>query len=378
MLNLNDGTLITTSDLSFTVVSINLFNFIEPPYAFYDFENIYSDKQWQKKCAWLSDFINQSQPDIIGFQEVFSPDALAKLTQSLGYEYFVALDEPEVISDYVYRSPVVAIASKYPIVDSVNVSPDPQWITQLGLADTFAFSRKPLRATIQLPVFGPCDCYVIHLKSKRSGVSRDDMSESGLQGGPDFVARQVLGWWASSLQRGSESALLCHQMLMRRQQSQQPFMLMGDFNDTLGSELLAAFNHQLRVFRSDIEDPQLAKLGETSLMAELHQSSLYDSYELFIAATKCNATLAQDEFESASLLDDEPHAVRQATHYYGNTGSVLDYILVSSEFNPAQQQNLAHIIDYQTFDRHLVRPDYERDSDSTDHAPVMMRFAVRT
>ncbi|WP_315903064.1 endonuclease/exonuclease/phosphatase family protein [Shewanella phaeophyticola] len=192
------------------------------------------------------------------------------------------------------------------------------------------------------------------------------------------MARQVLGRWASSLQRGSESALLCHQMLMRRQQSQQPFMLMGDFNDTLGSELLAAFNNQLRVFRSDIEDPQLAKLSETALMAELHQSSLYDSYELFIAATKCNATLAQDEFESASIIDDEPHAARQATHYYGNTGSVLDYILVSSEFNPTQQQNLAHVIGYQTFDRHLVRPDYERDSDSTDHAPVMMRFSVRT
>ena len=165
---------------------------------------------------------------------------------------------------------------------------------------------------------------------------------------------------------------------MRRQQSQQPFMLMGDFNDTMGSELLAAFNNQLRVFRSDIEDPGLAKLGETSLMAELHQSSLFDSYELFIAATKCNATLAQDEFESSALADEQPHPIRQPTHYYGNSGSVLDYILVSSEFNPTQQQNLAHIIDYKTFDRHLVRPDYERDSDSTDHAPVMMSFSVRS
>lgn len=377
-MDVNGGLSTQSAALTFSVVSINLFNFIEPPYAFYDFENIYSDKQWQKKCAWLSDFINQSQADIIAFQEVFSPDALAVLTKSLGYEYFVALDLPEVVTDYVYRSPVVAIASKYPIIDSVNVVPDPQWVNQLGLAESFSFSRKPLRATIQLPIFGPCDCYVIHLKSKRSGVSRDDISESGLHGGADFVARQVLGRWASSLQRGSESALLCHQMLMRRQQSQQPFMLMGDFNDTMGSELLAAFNNQLRVFRSDIEDPGLAKLGETSLMAELHQSSLFDSYELFIAATKCNATLAQDEFESSALVDEQPHPVRQPTHYYGNSGSVLDYILVSSEFNPTQQQNLAHIIDYKTFDRHLVRPDYERDSDSTDHAPVMMSFSVRS
>lgn len=366
------------SPLTFHVVSINLFNFIQPPNAFYDFENIYSDEQWQKKCVWLSDFIQQHSPDVIGFQEVFSPDALAKLVNSLGYEHFAVVDAPELVSDYVYRSPVVAIASKYPIIEIANVVPDSQLVAQLGLSDTFAFSRKPLRATVQLPVLGPCDCYVIHLKSKRSGINRDDLAESGLQGAADFVARQVLGSWASSLQRGSEAALLCHQMLIRRQRSQHPFMLMGDFNDTLRSELLGAFRHQLRVYRNDIEDAELAKLGQTALMSELHQNSLFDSYDLYLAATKCNATLAQDEFESSVALDDEPHPVRPPTHYYANSGSVLDYILVSSEFNPTQQQNLAHVVDYQTFDRHLVRPDYDRDRNSTDHAPVMMSFNVRS
>ena len=359
------------------VASINLFNFIEPPNAFYDFENIYTDNQWRKKLAWLTDFIQQNNPDVIGFQEVFSPDALAVLVKSLGYDYFAVLDKPELISDYVYRSPVVALASKYPITDVANVEPAPELVAQLGLVNSFGFSRPPLRATVELPIFGPCECYVIHLKSKRSGLSRDDLSDSGLNGAADFVARQVLGSWASSLQRGSEAALLYHQMLVRRQKNQQPFILMGDFNDVLRSELLSAFRHQLRVFRSDIDDPYLAKLGETQLMSELKQSSLFDSYDLFLAATKCNATLAQDEFESNTHFDDEPHPVRQPTHYYGNSGSVLDYLLVSSEFNPTQQQNLAHIVDYQTFDRHLVRPDYERDSDSTDHAPVMMSFSVR-
>ncbi|MBB1439510.1 endonuclease, partial [Shewanella sp. SG41-4] len=115
-MDVNDVSTAPSPELTFSVVSINLFNFIEPPHAYYDFENIYSDKQWQKKCAWLGEFISHNQPDIIAFQEVFSPDALAKLTESLGYEYFVALDLPEVVSDYVNRSPVVAIASKYPII----------------------------------------------------------------------------------------------------------------------------------------------------------------------------------------------------------------------------------------------------------------------
>jgi hypothetical protein len=50
---------------------------------------------------------------------------------------------------------------------------------------------------------------------------------------------------------------------------------------------------------------------------------------------------------------------------------------VSSEFDASQNASLAEVVNYQTFDRHLVRPDYERDNMSTDHAPVMMTLAVR-
>ena len=87
--------------------------------------------------------------------------------------------------------------------------------------------------------------------------------------------------------------------------------------------------------------------------------------------------MASDEDESTSFSDSPQVSSRPATHYYGSQGSVLDYILVSSEFDPKQLKNLAHIENYQTFDHHLVRPDFERDSDSTDHAPIMMTFSLR-
>ncbi|QIR16248.1 endonuclease [Shewanella aestuarii] len=362
--------------LNYSVMSINLFNFIEPPNAYYDFENIYTDQQWQKKCHWLKQFIAKHQPDIIGFQEVFSPDALAELVNELGYVHFAVLDKPEVQNDYVYRHPVVALASRYPIVDMANVAVDKAATTVLGLAD-FNFSRMPLRATVELPQFGRCDCYVIHLKSKRSGLDKIDFADSGATGAADFVVRQVLGRWASSIQRGNEATLLCQQMLLRRHSKGYPFILMGDFNDHLRSDLFAAFNQHLRVYRSDIDDGHLKGLSESQLMAELNQFLIYDSYELYKTASKNNVTLAFDEFESVSYNNAPTESPRPATHYYGSTGSVLDYILVSSEFDPKQLKNLAHIDEYQTFDRHLVRPDYDRDSDSTDHAPVMMRFSLR-
>ena len=93
-----------------------LFNYLEPPNAYYDFDRIYSAEQWQKKQRWLTDYLHEYQPDIIGFQEVFSSESLKELVTSEGYGYFEVVDQPEVIDDFIYKRPVVAIASRYPIV----------------------------------------------------------------------------------------------------------------------------------------------------------------------------------------------------------------------------------------------------------------------
>ena len=113
------------------IASINLFNFIEPPLAYYDFENIYSHGQWQKKCQWLSEFLAHRQPDIVGFQEVFSPEPLKRIAREQGLGYFAVVDEPTLISDYIYRSPVVALASRYPIVEVSSVEPDARLVLSL-------------------------------------------------------------------------------------------------------------------------------------------------------------------------------------------------------------------------------------------------------
>ncbi|MCL1066012.1 endonuclease/exonuclease/phosphatase family protein [Shewanella olleyana] len=375
----------------FKIVSFNLFNFIEPPAAYYDFENIYSRQQWQKKCTWLTEYLNEHQPDIIGFQEVFSPDALQALLAPLGYEHFAALDEPTLISDYVYQSPVVAIASKFPITESALVTADENLFPLMGIANDFSFSRQPLRVKIALAEFGECECYVVHLKSKRSGMGVETLADSGMTGGADIMARQALGSWASNMQRGSEAALLFNEIAKQRTKTQLPVLLMGDFNDTLQSTALEAFRaNGKRVFRNDIIDPKLKLMNDKSLADEFAQFSLFDTYELYQTGQKLNATLAQDEYESGLHDEDSDIAedvlppvdplkyARQSTHYFGNTGSVLDYILGSCEFDASHPRNLAEVSDYQTHDRHLVRPEYERDSDSTDHAPVMMTFTLRS
>ena len=158
------------------IATFNLFNYLEPPNAFYEFERIYSAQQWQKKQKWLTEYLCEYQPDIIGFQEVFSADSLEALVLTQGYAYFAVVDQPDVVDDFIYRSPVVAIASRYPIVDVAAVQPDIALAKTLGLAVDFCYSRKVIRATIDVPHLGYCDCYVVHFKSKRSMIEADAKS----------------------------------------------------------------------------------------------------------------------------------------------------------------------------------------------------------
>ena len=79
-----------------------MFNYLEPPNACYEFERIYSAPQWAKKQNWITDYLAEYQPDIIGFQEVFSAESLKELVAAQGYDYFAVVDTPQVIDDFIY------------------------------------------------------------------------------------------------------------------------------------------------------------------------------------------------------------------------------------------------------------------------------------
>ena len=361
----------TSSDSHYQlkIASFNLFNFIAPPDAFYEFDNIYTQEQWQKKLNWIAKYLNEHQPDVIAFQEVFSPDELETLTKACGLDYFSVLDSPQVMDDFIYSKPVVALASRYPIKEAVSVSADKEWAAQMGLVSEFEFSRKPLRATVDLPKLGLCDCYVVHFKSKRALFDAQDIkansatrpfrkstADTELNTG-QLLAMEALGRWGSSVQRGSEAALLRYAMVERRSQTQNPMILMGDFNDILSDGVLAALTSV------DTRIKPQADMSQGAMGDIAHQLGFYrlqDSYDLYQA--------------SQYSLSEQ---ARPATHYYFAKGSVLDYILLSSEFDAKNDLSLAEVGRYETYDRHLINPSFEHDSQSTDHAPVMITLAIR-
>lgn len=333
------------------IATFNLFNYLEPPFAYYDFERIYSAQQWAKKQRWIGDYLDEFQPDMIGFQEVFSPESLRELVLLHGYHYFAVVDEPEIVDDFICTSPVVAIASRYPIKEVQALKADGSVAVAMGLTDDFSFSRKVLRATVELPHIGDCDCYVVHFKSKRPLFDFEHSAD--LSAEKNIIERlkaQVAGGWGATIQRGSEAALLLVNMIERREQSGLPMILMGDFNNTLC-------------------DGVLTHLITDSLR--------------FAAKFDCDAFLAKyclkDSWDLLQATDNETKQItRKATYYYGTTSSVLDYILLSNEFDACCQSSLFELSEYQTYDRHLINPIFDRDGESTDHAIVLITLTLRS
>lgn len=298
--------------LSLRFSSLNLQNFAAPPLASYEFDNIYSQAQWQQKTNWLRRTIVAASPDVLVLQEVFSVIELKQLLLELGYSHFAAAAEPLLVDGHFYLQPVVAIASRYPLKQHRLPDPDTALLKALGLHH-FQFSRTPVAATVYLPGIGACDFYGVHLKSRRALTAVLE------QGGSD-----MLGRFAASAQRGYEAAILMELLHRQQQQNGYPVVLAGDFNDNLHSAFL-----------------QPLLLPGAALQ-------LTDCWDLW----------------------SEAPAQRPATHYYGAKGSVLDYLLLSADFDDRQAHKLACVTQVQITDTHLLRPDYQLDAYSSDHAMV--------
>lgn len=374
---------ISEANTQLKIATFNLFNYLEPPNAYYDFERIYSAEQWAKKQHWITTYLNEYQPDIIGFQEVFSPDSLKELVAEQGYNYFAVVDEAEVIDDFIYRSPVVAIASRYPLISVTAVQSNIELAQTLGLSNNFSFSRQVIRATVDVPHMGYCDCYVVHFKSKRSMVDIDEVNNSFSPEKTiiESLKASVSGSWGSIIQRGSEATLLMIDMIERREATNYPMVLMGDFNNTLADGVLShLLTNTLRFVSAIDRDAYLAKYCLQDSWDLYKSASTSESNESTISTEMVDTSEghAEDNVENNKTDSNQLTPSRSPTHYFGASSSVLDYILFSCEFDASYHDSLYQVSDYHTYDRHLINPIFDRDGESTDHGVVLVTLTLRS
>jgi hypothetical protein len=159
-------------------------------------------------------------------------------------------------------------------------------------------------------------------------------------------------------------------MIERRETTGNPMVLMGDLNNTLTDGVLShLLTDSLRFASADDCEAYLARY------------CLNDSWDLFqpvLSDEKHIVSDVNEVDETAIEINRNDNFERTPTHYYGGSGSVLDYILLSCEFDASYQDSIFQVSAYHTYNRHLINPLFDRDGESTDHGVVSVTLTLRS
>lgn len=318
--------------------TFNLFQFVEPPYAWYTKKERFTQEQWTEKTRWIKKQIIKMDCDIIGFQEVFSRDALEALVKELGFKYFETVDQAK-LSKKTFTSTTVAIASKYPIAKLQRVRVHIPSFEKHEFKGHYGLARVPIKATITLPNEQELVVYVSHLKSNRLNEFEYRFNETHtLEHKKASVTKALKGTSSTSLhQRLCEASSLFFNI---KKVKNKPIVLLCDLNDKEFSLTIDALtNHQY------------------------HQEESEEGFVLHDASYQYKEEIANPHPEQK-----EPE--RKSTSYFLGKGNVLDYIFISNEFDKENEEKIATVTNYKVLDAHL----HENQNDliiKSDHAQVV-------
>jgi len=321
--------------------TFNLFQFVEPPYAWYTKKEKFNDRQWLEKTTWIKSQIVKMDCDIIGFQEVFSRKALRALVKELGFKHFKVVDAAKLSKNnkFKYVTTTVAIASKYPISDIQAVVAHIPSIRKHNFEGKFHFSRIPIKATITLPNGKELLVYVCHLKSNRNSEFEYIFNETHtLEHKKELVFKALEHKYAVSLkQRLCEASSLFYDI---KKSKNIPTVLLCDLNDKEFSITIDALSNTK--YHDD-------KSSENFV---LHDASYQHKEEIYNPHPEAK----------------EPQ--RKSTSYFLGKGNVLDYIFISNHFDKDYRDKMAEVTNYTVLDEHLQE---NKDGSllTSDHAQVV-------
>jgi len=318
--------------------TFNLFQFVAPPYSWYEKKNSFSKKQWQEKTSWIKSHIKEMDCDIIGFQEVFSKDVLKDMMKELNFDYFITVDDAKLDKDYdtVFISTTVALASKYPILEIQKVAVHKESILTHNFEEPFEFSRIPLKALIELPNKKKISVYVNHFKSNRLNeleytFTKEHTLAEKKEKTKDALAKNIS---KALKQRLCETSCLFYDFKNRN----TPIISLCDLNDKEYSLSIESLTNE--AYHENKE--------ENSYL-------LYDAYDL----------------ETKKIYNPHPEQkekVKEPTSYFQGRGNILDYIFVSKHFK-------GKINSYELFNKHFHNNPHGSLLQS-DHAQVVCEIKL--
>lgn len=323
------------------VGTFNLFQFVEPPFSWYTKREKFTKEEWEEKISWIKKQISDMNCDVIGFQEVFSKDALKDLLFELGFKYFKTIDNAKIDkkNESVYISTTVALASKFPIKNLKKVQTDFSTLKKHNLEGFFKFAREPIKATIVLANQLEISLYVCHLKSNRENefeyiFTKDEKLEDKLT----KVKTALENNYSMSLkQRLCEASSLFSDI----KRNNKPSILVCDLNDREFSLTIDALTNK-RYHNETLKKDDFL---------------LVDAYHLF----EKKVYNPHPEFKGIK---------RTPTSYFAGKGNVLDFIFVSKHFDKKNKNSIAKVTNYEILDMHLQK-NQNGSLLNSDHAQVV-------
>lgn len=340
------------------VATFNLYHFAAPGIYWHDRKPTatYSESEWNAKKTWVTAMLGEMNADVIGFQEVVSQEELRELLAANGYPYFYCPTTPRFDEDdpAIYTNATVAIASRYPFVSAAPLAGVAGVPADTVIGEEFKFSRMPADAVIDLPGIGETRFFVCHFKSQ--GAFVDDVVIDALAGWDDKIRTTYMERAMAGVNQVAKRAAEAGAIYRMFRQSidadpEARVVLLGDLNEDPASHTISILTQADRVWSWG----SVASNGIPEEFAYLkHVYKLYDAFNLVVMQGLTR-----------------PH-----THGGVNSGSTLDYVVVSNGLNPKNPRRRGEVTKVEVYDDHFAA-NLPKDR-SSDHAPVIATIKAVT
>ncbi|MEO9518455.1 MAG: endonuclease/exonuclease/phosphatase family protein [Paracoccaceae bacterium] len=336
--------------MSLSVATFNVKNLIGPGQSIYTSSKpAYTPEEFDQKTQWVGARIAEMEADVVGFQEVWSVDALQACLVAGGIE-----DEYELVArDAPSRSQVqVAYAVKTGILRG-----EPVWHENFPEDVRFRkgqtsqstnhmdvrinnFSRPPLEIRIK-PRRGAPEIVLFnaHLKSKRP-IGLDSTDQRRLPSQDEIAIGSAL----ATVRRAAEAAALRVLLNRRMLENDIPFVVLGDLNDDYlsVSTTIVTGDPSYKLFEASRVGSRASKLGDLGLYS--------------VQMLKQYRSLRNVHY----------------THIFKNKLEVLDHILVSEQFYDHSPNRIWAYNDTRFWNDHL--DDHGTTKLTSDHGIVLAEF----
>jgi predicted extracellular nuclease len=334
----------------FRVATFNLYNLQMPGLDMNPGQRPWTDDEFDRKASWIGAQLRQIDADVVGLQELWHREAMARVLAASGLDAeYELLAEPagggRIICAALVRHGLRAGAPQWieNFPDGLRLeTDDPMDPQSPGIRVAIGrFARPVLRAGVRLREdHAVVQVYVTHFKSKLP--TRVD-TEPWFREDPDRYRPHTtaIGAALATIQRTAEAAALRVLLTAEMKGTVTPVIVLGDVNDGQHSNTVNILTEQPRYLVGD-------GLGGADI-------------GLYTAQTLQEYRDTRDVYY---------------THVHEDLRESLDHVLVSEQFYDNSRRRLWLFDGLAINNDHLGDEDH-RATGSGDHGIVVVRFAYR-